>query len=335
MKPVVALLGSMYDPDAEALLAAHTDLRRVESDDADGIRHAVAEAHGIVAKYPVKIDSNLISGAPHLVAVLSSGRGVDNIDIEAATAAGVIVANNPGLGGPPVSEHTLGLLIMLTRDLDAVERYGIDGAWDRRLTTRRVELGGAVLGIVGLGNVGSSVARLASAGFGCRVLSYDPYVSAETMAECGAVKVAELSELLGQADFVTLHPELNEETEHMFNDETFAQMMPGSYFVNASRGKVVDTEALVRALQSGHLGGAALDVYEEEPLAADSPLLQLDNVVLSAHIADFTVQTKRKLAFSAATKLLEALSGTQPASTLNPLAWPLSESRRQELLALV
>ncbi|MCD0485889.1 NAD(P)-binding domain-containing protein [Streptacidiphilus sp. ASG 303] len=333
MRPTVVLIGSMYAPEAEELLEQHAVVRRVDDQDRSAVLAAVAEAHGVVARYPARIDAELIAAAPNLVAVLSSGRGVDNIDLDAATAAGVVVANNPGLGGKPVSEHALGLLLMVTRGLTAISRNGIEKAWDARLTTHRVELTGKVLGIIGLGNVGGWMARRAHGGFLMRVLAYDPYVSAEKMAEVGAEKVETLEELLSRADFVTCHPELNDETEYMFDDKAFAQMKPGAYFMNTSRGRVVDTAALARALRSGHLGGAALDVYEDEPLAADSPLLDIENLVLSAHIADFTVETKRALALSAATQLLSALEGKQPPAVLNPDAWGRAAERRRALLA--
>ncbi|MBD0693373.1 NAD(P)-dependent oxidoreductase [Streptomyces sp. CBMA123] len=333
MRPTVVLIGSMYAPEAEELLEQHADVRRVDDQDRPAILAAVAGAHGIVARYPARIDAELIAAAPNLVAVLSSGRGVDNIDLDAASAAGVVVANNPGLGGKPVSEHALGLLLMVTRGLTAISRDGIEKAWDARLTAHRVELTGKVLGIVGLGNVGGWMARRAHGGFLMRVLAYDPYVSAEKMAEVGAEKVETLEELLSRADFVTCHPELNDETEQMFNDKTFAQMKPGAYFMNTSRGRVVDGAALARALRSGHLGGAALDVYEDEPLPADSELLDIENLVLSAHIADFTVETKRALALSAATQLLLALEGKQPPAVLNPDVWGQAAERRRALLA--
>jgi D-3-phosphoglycerate dehydrogenase / 2-oxoglutarate reductase len=333
MRPTVVLIGSMYAPEAEELLEQHADVRHVDDQDREAILAAVAGAHGIVARYPARIDGELIRSSPKLVAVLSSGRGVDNIDIDAASAAGVVVANNPGLGGKPVSEHALGLLLMVTRGLAAMSRDGVEKAWRDRLTTRRVELTGKVLGIVGLGNVGGWMARRAHGGFLMRVLAYDPYVPAEKMAEVGAVKVDFLEDLLAQADFVTAHPELNDETAGMFNDKTFAQMKPGAYFLNTSRGRVVDTQALVRALESGHLAGAALDVYEDEPLPADSPLPGIENLVLSAHIADFTVETKRALAMSAATQLLSALGGKQPPAVLNPDAWGRAAQRCREQLA--
>ncbi|MDH6111734.1 D-3-phosphoglycerate dehydrogenase [Kitasatospora sp. MAP12-15] len=333
MRPTVVLIGAMYASEAEELLEQHADVRRVDDQDRAAVLAAVADAHGIVARYPTRIDAELLSAAPRLVAVLSSGRGVDNIDIDAAGEAGVVVVNNPGLGGKPVSEHALGLLLMATRGLQAITRDGLEKAWDDRLSTTRVELTGKVLGIVGLGNVGGWMARRAHGGFLMRVLAYDPYVSAEKMAEAGAVKVDSLEDLLAQADFVTCHPELNDETEGMFNDKTFAQMKPGAYFMNTSRGRVVDTASLVRALRSGHLGGAALDVYEDEPLAADSPLLEIENLVLSAHIADFTVETKRALALSAATQLISALDGRQPPAVLNPDVWGRAAARRREQLA--
>ncbi|MFG2822870.1 hydroxyacid dehydrogenase [Kitasatospora sp. NPDC048365] len=333
MRPTVLLIGSMYAAEAEELLEQHADVRRVDDQDRPAILAAVAEAHGIVARYPARIDAELIAAAPNLVAVLSSGRGVDNIDLDAATEAGVVVANNPGLGGKPVSEHALGLLLMVTRGLTAISRDGIEKAWEDRLTTHRVELTGKVLGIVGLGNVGGWMARRAHGGFLMRVLAYDPYVPAEKMAEVGAEKVDTLEELLSRADVVTCHPELNDETEQMFNDKTFAQMKAGAYFMNTSRGRVVDGEALARALRSGHLGGAALDVYEDEPLPADSPLLGIGNLVLSAHIADFTVETKRALALSAATQLAGALAGKQPPAVLNPDVWGRAAERRRALLA--
>lgn len=332
MRPNVVLIGSMYAAEAEELLEEHADVRRVDDQDREAIGKALADAHGVVARYPARIDRELLADAPRLLAVLSSGRGVDNIDIGAATEAGVVVANNPGLGGKPVSEHALGLLLMVTRGLTAMTRDGVETAWQNRLTTRRVELTGKTLGIVGLGNVGGWMARRAHGGFLMRVLAYDPYVSAEKMAEVGAVKVETLEQLLHEADFVTAHPELNDETEGMFNDKTFAQMKSGAYFLNTSRGRVVDSDALVRALRGGHLAGAALDVYEDEPLPADSPLLDIENLVLSAHIADFTVETKRALALSAAGQLIGALRGEQPASALNPDVWGRVAERRRELL---
>ncbi|MFL6163789.1 MAG: NAD(P)-dependent oxidoreductase [Jatrophihabitantaceae bacterium] len=331
MRPNVVLLGAMYDPAGPELLAEHATLHPVAEDDPAGLADALSQAHGLIARYPSRIDRQTFAAAPQLFAVLSSGRGVDNIDLPAATAAGVAVANNPGLGAQPVSEHALGLMISISRDLTAVARDGLAIAWDRRVSTRRVELGGSVLGIVGCGFVGSAVAHRASAGFGMRVLAYDPYVPAERMAAVGATKVDTLPELLAQADFVTAHPELNAETLHMFDSTAFGQLKPGAYFVNTSRGRVVDTDALVRALRSGRLAGAAIDVYEDEPPPLDSPLLDVPGLMLTAHVADFTVQTKRALALSAAGQLVTALGGQRPPHLLNPEVWTRVAERAQAI----
>ncbi|WP_229400833.1 hydroxyacid dehydrogenase [Micromonospora okii] len=332
MRLNVLLVGAMYHQEAEALLEEHFTVSRIEADELPGLPAALRRAHGLAVRYPAQITEDVLAAAPELLAVLSSGRGVDNIDIPAATRAGVVVANNPGLGGKPVSEHALGLLLMITRDLGAVARDGMAGAWTKRLTTRRVELTGGTLGIVGCGNVGGWVARRASAGFRMRVLAYDPYVSAEQMEQVGATKVDDLADLLAEADFVTCHPELNDETDGMFDDDTFGRMKRGAYFVNTSRGGVVRTDALVRALRSGHLSGAALDVYDEEPPPADSPLLKLDNVVLSAHVADFTVQTTHALAMSAARQLVTALNGEPPPHPLNPQVWNRVTAKRSKFI---
>jgi D-3-phosphoglycerate dehydrogenase/(S)-sulfolactate dehydrogenase len=332
MRLNVLLVGAMYHREAESLLEEHFRVTRIEADELPGHPAALREAHGLAVRYPAQITAEVLDAAPELLAVLSSGRGVDNIDIPAATRAGVVVANNPGLGGKPVSEHALGLLLMITRDLSAVARDGMSGAWDKRLTTRRVELTGGTLGIVGCGNVGGWMARRASAGFQMRVLAYDPYVTAEQMAQVGATKVDKLDELLAEADFVTCHPELNDETDGMFDDATFGMMKPGAYFVNTSRGGVVRTDALVRALRSGHLSAAALDVYDQEPPPPDSPLLRLDNLVLSAHVADFTVQTTHALAMSAARQLVAALNGEPPPHPLNPEVWDRVAARRSTIV---
>ncbi|SCL14964.1 D-3-phosphoglycerate dehydrogenase [Micromonospora nigra] len=332
MRLNVLIVGAMYHPEAEELLERHFAVTRVEPEEL-AASPALRTAHGLAVRYPTQITAEIFDAAPELVAVLSSGRGVDNIDIAAASKAGVVVANNPGLGGRPVSEHALGLLLSVTRDLGAVARDGMPGAWEKRLSTRRVELGGKTLGIVGCGNVGGWMARRASAGFLMNVLAYDPYVSAETIAGHGATKVDDLHEMLAASDVVSCHPELNDETENMFDDDMFARMKRGAYFLNTSRGAVVDTAALVRALRSGHLAGAALDVYDQEPPPSDSPLLGIDRLVLSAHVADFTVETKHALAMSGAGQLVTALSGEAPPHALNPEIWGPASARLTGILA--
>lgn len=314
-RPVVAAIGELYDPAGTELLQRHVDLVTL-----DGSR-PTGPIHGILPRYPGQVTAQLIAACPELLAVAASGRGVDNIDVTAATAAGVLVANNHGVGSWSVAEHTIGLMLALTRSYGPVFRAGLAHAWRIRMDLPRVDLRGRTLGIVGCGNVGSEVARRASLAFGMRVLAYDPYVDAGRLAEVNAEKVDDLHELLAASDIVTLHPELNAETTRMFDDERFAQMRTGAYFLNISRGKVVVTDALIRALRSGKLAGAALDVYDPEPPPPDSPLATMPNVLLTPHVADMTVEIRRALALSTAEQMLQMLAGQRPTNLVNPDAW--------------
>lgn len=330
-RPVIALFGGMYDPKAEDFLADRADLRRIEDPVSEnGGRADLRAVHGIVVRYPNPITSELFDSAPALLGVVASGRGVDRIDIDGATRAGVAVANNPGYGGRSVAEHTLGLILMLTRDLNTCARDGYRAAWARRLDTHRIDLHGRTLGIVGCGHVGGTLARMAR-GLGMDVLAFDPYKSTAHIQAAGAAKIGELATLLAASDIVSLHPELNAETTGMINTAALSAMRRGAYLVNASRGKVVDTDALICALRSGHLAGAALDVYDPEPLPADSPLLSLPGVVLSPHVADMTHDTRQALAASAARQVLAIVVGDRPPNLVNPQVWDRVAARRATL----
>jgi D-3-phosphoglycerate dehydrogenase len=187
-----------------------------------------------------------------------------------------------------VAEHALGLLLMAVRHLGSLDRDMHEGGWKRLLAVPAHRVAGKTVGVVGIGAIGSTVARLLS-GFNVRVLACDPYLDATTIQARGAQK-AELAELLAQSDIVTLHVPLTDETRCMLRAEQFAQMKPGALLVNTSRGQVVDESALIAALQGGSLGGAALDVMETEPLPAGSPLRQMPNVVLTPHLASYSVE---------------------------------------------
>jgi phosphoglycerate dehydrogenase-like enzyme len=331
IRPVIALFGGMYDPDAEDFLAAHADLRRIEDPvSGNGGCADLRAVHGIVVRYPNQVSSEFFESAPSLLGVVASGRGVDRIDIDGATRAGIAVANNPGYGGRSVAEHTLGLILMLTRDLNSCARDGYRTAWARRLDTRRIELSGRTLGIVGCGNVGGTLAGMAR-GLGMDVLAYDPYKSAAHIQAAGAAKVGDLVTLLAASDIVSLHPELNAETTGMINAAALSAMRRGAYLVNASRGTVVDTVALICALRSGYLAGAALDVYDPEPLPADSPLLSLPGVVLTPHVADMTRDARQALAASAARQVLAIVAGDRPPHLVNPQVWDRVAARRAAL----
>lgn len=334
-KPHVVMLGRMYGANGEALLALHADVRLVDTADRAAIMAAMARVNGITPRYPNKVDAEMIAAAPDLVVIATSGRGTDAVDVAAATRHGVAVVNNPGFGKLPVSEHAVGLLLGLARHIAEHDRLMRAGdAWDQRLKPHNTirDLNGSTLGIVGLGEIGREMARKCSIAFGMTVIAYDPYVAADAMAAAGAAKVATLDELLQRADFVSIHAELNDETHFMFNATTLRRMQPHAMLVNTARGKIVEEAALVKALQEGWIRAAALDVFQEEPVGAASPLAGLDNVLMTPHVAGLSQAVLRQNSLSAATQLLQALRGERPTNLVNPDAWEQAKQRAARVM---
>ncbi|MFC7737088.1 hydroxyacid dehydrogenase [Roseomonas sp. GCM10028921] len=266
---------------------------------------------------------------PNLLVISSNGAGHDTIDVGACTRAGVAVVNQIGANALSVAEMAIGLMLAVARKI---------ALSDRRLRTERGfprealmghEVSGSTLGIVGLGQTGRLVARMAQ-GFGMRVLAVDPFLPQATIAERGAEAV-EMATLLAQSDIVSLHCPLDATTRGMFGAEAFATMKPGALFVTTARGGIHDEAALAEALASGHLGGAGLDVWEPEPPPLDSPLLRMDNVVATFHTAGVSREARRNVAAWGAEQIIALLRGGTPPRLVNPEVWP--EVHRQ-LLAL-
>ena len=313
----------MYDQAGEELLAREAEVRVLQEPTAEEIHEAVRGASAVAARYPARLLGDAIRGARDLLVISTSGRGTDAIDIAAATAQGVAVVNNPGLGAVPVSEHTIGLMLELAKQItrsDARARRG--EGWGEGHRSTRLHLEGRTLGVIGLGQIGTEVARKGVAGFRMRVLAYDPYVPPSKAEAVGATWVMELMPLLREADFVSLHPELTEETRGMIGEVELRQMRKDAFLINTARGPIVQQGALIRALTEGWIAGAALDVFESEPLPADSPFCRLDNLILTPHVAGLTVEARRDLALSAATQILQALRGERPPHLVNPEVWP-------------
>lgn len=328
-RPIVVLAEPMYHPAGEELLRRHCDVRVMHSPTAAEVAAAVGPAHAIVARYPQRVDDAVLAAAPGVVIVACSGRGTDAIDIEAATRRSVAVVNNPGFGPRPVSEAAFALILGLAKQLlpsDAWMRRG-EGWKHRSNFAERMELEGKTFGIVGLGKIGVETARKALAAFNMKVLAYDPYVSAEKVQAAGAIKVDSLDLLLVSSDVVSLHPELNTETRGMIGEAQLRRMKPTAFLVNTSRGKVVQQAALVRALKERWIAGAALDVYEEEPLGPGNPLYALDNILLMPHVAGLTMEAVEGMSLSAAQQILQALSGVCPPHVLNREIWPAAAAR--------
>ncbi len=252
-----------------------------------------------------------------LKVISKHGAGVDNIDCRAATARGIPVVSTPGAVTTSVSEHTLALMLALSRRITSADHALRAGTPGDRSHFLGVELAGSALGVVGLGRIGSRVAEMASLGLGMKVYAYDPYVEKAQYSGCAGIEDS-LESLLGKVDFLTLHVPLTGATEHLIDSRTLKLVKPGCRIINTSRGGVIDESALARALKDGRLGGAALDVFEEEPLQPDHPLCQAPNTLFTPHIAPNTPQCLDRMSRQAAQGVLDVLGGRRPRHIVNP-----------------
>lgn len=273
-------------------------------------------------------DANLLARCPELLAVSSWGAGYDTVDVGACSAAGVIVVNQAGGNREAVAEHALGMMLTLSKRIGEVDRV-----MRRRPALERQEfigrnIEGKTVGIIGLGNIGKRVADLCRGLFGMRVLAYDPYVEADVFAANGAEAVP-FSELLVEADIVTVHCPRTAESENMFDATAYARMKPGALFITTARGGIHDETALHQALTSGHLAGAGLDVWSVEPPDPQHPLLALDNVLASPHTAGVTHESRRQIAVYAAEQVIDIFAGRRPPRLVNPEVWPTFVERHR------
>jgi D-3-phosphoglycerate dehydrogenase len=282
---------------------------------------AAAEADGILFRTRPRCTADLMAACKRLRVVGRHGVGLDTVDIPAATRLGIAVVHAPGCNSQAVAEHALMLMLCCVKRTREIDRMTRAGDWGAKSRAGNVELAGKTLGIVGVGNIGGRVARFAGA-IGMRVLGYDKYVPADEVRRRGAEPVESLEALLPHADIVTCHTPLTAETRHMINARTLALMKDGAIFINTSRGGVQDERALFEALARGQLRAAGLDVFEEEPSPIDNPLFNLDNVVVSSHVAGVSVEAMRQAALQVAGEMLRVLGGARPEALANPDVWP-------------
>ena len=274
----------------------------------------MADADALVVRSSTQVDAELIAAAPKLKVVGRAGIGVDNIDVEAATIAGVLVVNAPTANAVSAAEHAMALLLSQARRVAEADRITRSGVWDRK-RFQGVELHGKTLGVIGLGRIGTLVAQRAMA-FGMRIVAYDPYVSADRARRLGVDLVADLDDLLAVVDFITVHLPRTRETEGLLGASAFDKVKPGVRIVNASRGGIVDEDALVDAIRSGKVAGAALDVFATEPLT-DSALFGLDEVVLTPHLGASTQEAQDKAGTDVAASVVDALAGELVMTAVN------------------
>jgi D-3-phosphoglycerate dehydrogenase len=301
------------EPIAEAgveLLRSRFD---VDVDFDSELGEKIGDYEGIVIRSATKLDAGLIERADRLRVIGRAGVGVDNVDVDAATRRGIVVANAPESTVVAAAEHTVGLLVALSRNIPQAHAELKQGRWERSAYAG-VELAGKTLGVLGFGRIGQQVARRAQ-GLGMRVVAYDPFVAGERFREFGAERAAAPEDVLGKADFLTLHLPLTDETRGFFDEKAFAAMRDGVRIVNAARGELVDENALVEALRSGKVAGAALDVFASEPYAG--PLLELENVVVTPHLAASTEEAQDRAGVIVAEQVTAALEGGLVTNAVN------------------
>ncbi len=301
--------------EAIALLAARCRVDRWDASDPvarDVLLDRVGEADGLLALLTERVDAELLQLAPRLKVVANMAVGYDNVDVPAARARGIVVTNTPGVLTETSAEFAFTLILAAMRRLKEAMRWVERGrwtTWDPLLLMGR-DLEGATLGLVGFGRIASAVARRAH-GIGMRLLYQSRSAHAEDEARYGMRRTG-LDELLAESDVVSLHVPLTEQTRHLIAARELALMKPTAYLVNTARGGVLDQQALYQALTSATIAGAALDVTDPEPLAADHPLVQLDNCLVVPHIASASVATRTRMATLAAENILAVLAGEAP-----------------------
>jgi D-3-phosphoglycerate dehydrogenase len=315
-RPLV-VLSDMIHADAVQLLRTSARVDILEDHDAAAQAGLVREMDAIIVRRPTfMVTRELMAAAPRLRVIGRHGAGVDNVDVDAATGAGIMVTYTPGANTASVAQLTIGLLLAVTRNIIPAHLSMAEGAW-KRDRYRGLELSGLTLGVIGVGRIGRAVAKIAAA-MDMQVVGYDPYL---TEWPLWVTRVA-LDDLLRESDVVTVHTPLTPETRGLVGRAQLATMKRGAVVVNTARGGIIDEAALCEALASGQIGGAGLDAFVAEPLPPDHPLCRAPNVVLTPHVGAVTDAALRRMGMTVAEDVLRFLAGRAPLFPLNPEVMP-------------
>ena len=314
----------------EALVAQKHDFEIVEitSFQKDDLIQQTRQLDGVITSWGVRFDREVIESLERCVIIGVGSVGVDMVDVEAATDAGIVVTNVPDVFIEEVADHTLMLLLAAGRRAKLMDQMVSAGKWreGRPLLSEIPRLWGQTLGLLSFGNVATAVARRAKP-FGLQVIAHDPYVT-ELKLTAEGVEPVSFEELLARSDYLSVHAPLNQETHHMLSDEEFAAMKSAAVLINAGRGPIVDEAALIRALETGEIAAAGLDVLEKEPPSKNNPLLAMPNVLLSPHVASATTRMRPETRRRAAREVALALTGRWPMSCVNPTVLPRAQMER-------
>jgi D-3-phosphoglycerate dehydrogenase len=310
MKPFRVLLYEDMHQAGKQVLAEKADIRLARSLDEDDLIDQVKDIDALIIRASGAVSIRLMDAAPRLKVIGRHGVGLDAIDLDAARERGIVVCNTPVANVESVAEQAVGLMLAVSKQIARADKAMREGAWQVRYEYIGQEVWGRTLGLIGLGRIGRRVAEICHFAFNMPILYYDIISYPQTEEELGAQKLS-LDDLLAQADYISVHVPLLPATQGLIGQEQFTMMKTGAILINTARGPIIDEMALVKALTNGHLAGAGLDVYAIEPVAADNPLLRLENVVLTPHMAAHTEDSLRAMSL-VAEDVLRVLEGGAP-----------------------
>ncbi len=282
------------------------------------LHEALKDAHAVIVR-GAKISRETIQNSPNLELIAKHGVGFDNIDVPAATERKIPVTITPGANSDAVAELTVGFILALSRKLLVADQDLKTGRFEKREVYAAVELGGKTAGIIGLGRIGTRVARRISIGFGMTVIAYDPFISTDYAKSLNVELIDKIEDVLGTSDYVTIHAPLTALTQNMIEEKEIQLMKKGAFIINTARKGIINEKALFKALSKGWIAGAALDVFEHEPPSPDNtPLLSLGNVIATPHLGSGSNEAMRNMAVVAAEEIVRVLDGKKPTYPVNP-----------------
>lgn len=311
VKPKVLVVQAIHPAGIE-MLQPKVDIIMASSPDPKQLEKEVADVDAIILRL-TPLPARVINAALKLKVIGRPGVGYENVDLKAATARNIPVVYSPGSNNVSVAEHTVGLMLALTkRIVDANDAVKVKDNFQFRTAVKTMELDGKTIGIVGFGKIGRKVATICRNGFGMKVIAYDKYISASVAADEGARLVDSLDELLAEADIVSMHMPATPESYHMISRDQLKKMKSSAFLLNTARGSVVDEQALADALKARTIAGAGSDVFEQEPPSKDNPLFTLDNYIVTPHMAAHSEESLARMATMMAEGVLDVLDGRQP-----------------------
>jgi D-3-phosphoglycerate dehydrogenase len=319
-RPLVVLAVTPH-PDGRALLEREARVVEIREPTEARLIEAAREAEAILIRHKPLCSDTLMAGCKRLRVVGRYGAGLDTVDLGAATRLGIAVVHAPDANAPAAAEHALMLMLNCVKNTRVTDRMARAGDWSPARYRGITELRGKTLGIVGVGRIGTTVARLAAA-FGMRCLGFDVGVPVPELRRRGVEPVSTLEELLAAADIVTCHTPLTPSTRHLMDRKAVAGMKPGAIFINTARGGLHDEAALYDALIEGRLRAVGLDVWEQEPTAPGNPLFRLEQVVCTPHVAGVSEEADRAIALQVTGEIVRVLRGEKPEALANPDVWP-------------